>query len=397
MSSANLSVRPDLCDNCGRCVPACPRGELRVGGGYIYVDASTCDGCMQCVAACNTGAISVRAGRGSAAGLAVQPGDVSHVVVSSRAEAKALRKAAEAAASKPAMRKKASATAGAAAQKRQGAAASSKPRPAADSAPAQRRAAGTRSESASAASPKPRAAAAHGADGARWGVIDAATVAGVLLASLLAKEAVLGSTVFGVMPASGRALGRAGVLAVFYAIQIALAAFLAHRRGMTLPEAFRLKLGEGDFTAAAKSVGLVAALLLGTRLVSTLWGALAQAVGWAPAASEALSGIFGGGSLGFVLTVLTVVVVGPLVEEMVFRGVIAGALDLRFGMWVAITTSAAAFAAYHLTAWVAVPTFVLGVALAWLALTRETLWPAVALHALYNGVVVAAVFWLPVR
>lgn len=382
MSSANLSVRPDLCDNCGRCVPACPRGELRVGGGYIYVDASTCDGCMECVAACHTGAISTRAGRGSSAGLAVQPGDVSRVVVSSRAEAKALRKAAEAAAAKPAKRKKGSGTSTVTTPKPRAAAAASAP---------------TRTASVGAATPKPRAVETHVADGAQWGVFDAAAVAGVLLASLLAKEAVLGSVAFGVIPASGKALARAGVLAVFYAIQIALAAFLAHRRGMSLPEAFRLKLGEGDFVAAAKSVGLVVALLLGTRLVSTLWGALAQALGWAPAASEALNGIFGGGSLGLVLTVLTVVVIGPLVEEMVFRGVIAGALDVRFGMWVAIVVSAVAFAAYHLTAWVAVPTFVLGVALAWLALTRETLWPAVAVHALYNGVVVAAVFWLPGR
>ncbi len=370
--SANLAVRPDLCDQCGKCVAACPRGDLRIGGGYIYVDASSCDGCLACADVCRRGAISARS-HAHGEGLAVKPGDVSRVVVRSRAEAKALRKVAAAGAGKPVARK---GTSG----KAESVSDAGKP------APAARQAAG----------PRPRTARLT-TDGARWSAIDAAIVAGVLMVGLLAKELVLSSAMIDVMPVSGRALARAGVLAVFYAVQLALLAYLSYRHGMTLFEAFRLKVGEDDVAAIARSVGLVALLLVGTRLLSTVWGALAQAAGWAPTATEALTGVFGSGWFGIVLTVAMVVVVGPLVEELVFRGVIAGSLDSHFGLRVAVLASAAAFAAYHLTPWVLVPTFVLGVALAWLALTRETLWPAYALHALYNGVVVAALFMLPVR
>jgi membrane protease YdiL (CAAX protease family) len=43
------------------------------------------------------------------------------------------------------------------------------------------------------------------------------------------------------------------------------------------------------------------------------------------------------------------------------------------------------------------PMVLLGVALGWLAWWRRGLWPAIVLHALYNGASVAAAFWLVLR
>lgn len=382
--SANLALRPDLCDNCGRCVAACPRGQLRVGRGYIYVDASACDGCMSCASVCDRGAISVRKSGGHGGGLAVKPGEVARVVVGSRAEAKALRKAAAASAKadKPGARPK-----GVSATGVRGASGPS------SAAPVKRPGTASTSKSPQPSKPSTRQASVT-TDGAVWTATDAVAVGAVLIASLVAKEAVLRSSAVGLMPLDGKAMARALVLVVFYTAQVLLLAYLAHRRGMTLAQAFRLRAGSGDVRAILGSVGLVTALLVGTRAVSTGWGALAQAVGWTPPASEALSGLFGTGTAGLALTVALVVLVAPVIEELAFRGVIAGALDVRYGLRVAVLASAAAFAGYHVTLWVVVPTFVLGAALAWLALTRETLWPAVSLHVLYNGVVVAAVFWL---
>ncbi len=142
------------------------------------------------------------------------------------------------------------------------------------------------------------------------------------------------------------------------------------------------------------SVGLVVGLLLATRVAALLWGVMSAAAGWGPPVRGEFTEVFGTGGGGLLLAVLMVVLAGPFVEELTFRGVVLGAAGPRWGMWPAIVVSAALFAFAHVTAWAVVPTFVLGIALGWLAWTRGSVWPAIALHTLYNGVVVGAVFWL---
>lgn len=356
-SGSHLAIRPELCDRCGECVRACPQGKLRVGAGYIYVDVSECTGCFTCVETCPRGAIN----RKSSVQIVAQSGTGTggKVVVGSRAEAKAVRKQA------------------AAAEK-------------------SRHKAGTKRNDETPGG-KPAGANAAVVQGpVAWGWFDALAVAAVLVVTLLAKEAVLGSPAVELMPPAGKVAARAGVLGIFYLVQLGLLAYLAHRRGVALTGAFRLSLKGMTASGAVQSAVLVAALLVATRAFSTAWGAVVQAMGWAPPTTGTLTGVFGGGGAGLLLAMVMVVVVGPLVEELSFRGVIAGSLASKYGLWPAVLVSAAIFSAYHLTAWVLAPTFFLGCALGWLALTRRTLWPAIALHVLYNGVVVAAAFWVPV-
>jgi membrane protease YdiL (CAAX protease family) len=111
-----------------------------------------------------------------------------------------------------------------------------------------------------------------------------------------------------------------------------------------------------------------------------------------PEASVSLPGLFGSDAVGLLLAIVMVVVVGPLVEEAVFRGALLEGLAARFGVWPAIFVQAALFAAFHRSLWLLFPTFVLGVALGWLAHERESLWPPIAMHALYNAITVAAAF-----
>lgn len=96
-----------------------------------------------------------------------------------------------------------------------------------------------------------------------------------------------------------------------------------------------------------------------------------------------------------VLVFLGIVVLGPLSEEVVFRGVLIRALEHR-GRWVAILGSALAFAALHLidpNAIVAVPfLFVLGVVLGYQVLETGRLGRGVAIHAGFNLVTVLALF-----
>jgi len=73
--------------------------------------------------------------------------------------------------------------------------------------------------------------------------------------------------------------------------------------------------------------------------------------------------------------------------------VVLSALGQLWGIAGSIVISSAIFATYHFSLWMLVPTFVLGLALGWLAEKTEGLWPPIALHVLYNGLTVAIVFW----
>ncbi len=79
-----------------------------------------------------------------------------------------------------------------------------------------------------------------------------------------------------------------------------------------------------------------------------------------------------------------VAIAAPLTEEIAFRGIVLPAVGDRWGMWVGIGVSSVLYASIHANLWLFLPTLVLGVALGWLAWTRRSLWPAVALHVLYN-------------
>ncbi len=102
-------------------------------------------------------------------------------------------------------------------------------------------------------------------------------------------------------------------------------------------------------------------------------------------------------SLGLRLALAVMVVgVAPLVEELLFRGVLLSGLMRRMPVAVAVLVSALVFGCAHLPdfgfAWYAVPALVgLGVVLALLRLGSRSLWPAVVAHAGNN--LVAAVTW----
>ena len=78
------------------------------------------------------------------------------------------------------------------------------------------------------------------------------------------------------------------------------------------------------------------------------------------------------------------ILVAPVAEEYLFRGLLFRALDREWGGWRAILGSAAFFAIYHpVLAWV--PVFLLGVANAVIFKRTGRLGAAVALHAVYNA------------
>jgi len=136
---------------------------------------------------------------------------------------------------------------------------------------------------------------------------------------------------------------------------------------------------------------LAAGVWVAALVVSVLWSLLVIWIGpeWLkpPDTAGALTSQFGANTIGLILVVI---VWGPIGEELFFRGFVLPGLVARFGVTGAVVLSSGLFALFHLDPGSLVPTFVLGVALAWIRMRTRSVWPAVMAHSLQN----ALVLWL---
>ncbi len=230
----------------------------------------------------------------------------------------------------------------------------------------------------------------------RWSPAEAMAVLSVTLVLFFVNDAIVNSGFARGLSVRRFVLMRAAVLGAYYAAQIGLLVLLVRLRDAPFARAFRLKGSGGTIAGAMASSALVMGLLVVTRLFATAYGAVAQGLGWEPPArwNTSLTDVFGPDLLGLVLSVAMVVIVGPVVEELVFRGVVLGGIRSRLGTRAGIAGSAVLFGISHFALWTLVPAVALGVALGWLAARRSSLWPTVALHVSYNAVAVAAAFYL---
>jgi membrane protease YdiL (CAAX protease family)/Pyruvate/2-oxoacid:ferredoxin oxidoreductase delta subunit len=186
---------------------------------------------------------------------------------------------------------------------------------------------------------------------------------------------------------AGTALWPGTGLVAYDATLAAVLWYLARRRGAAPFAAYHLDV-RPTLTSGLSALGVA----MVCWLFSVSYRAAVLAMGLRPSGSEGsdLTGLFGPGTLGVVLTVAIVAVVGPALEEVLLRGVVMGAARRRIGTWPAILLSAAAFALLHASLWSLLPLAVLGVGLGWLASRSRSLWPAVVAHVLYNAVLVGA-------
>ncbi len=98
----------------------------------------------------------------------------------------------------------------------------------------------------------------------------------------------------------------------------------------------------------------------------------------------------------FILAFMTLVVIAPIAEEVLFRGYLFGKLRKYVPVWVAILVTSIFFGALH-GAWnVAVDTFALSVILCLLRLSTNSLWAPILLHMIKNGIAFFALFVYPV-
>ena len=82
---------------------------------------------------------------------------------------------------------------------------------------------------------------------------------------------------------------------------------------------------------------------------------------------------------------MAVVVIAPLFEEWICRGLIFGSLRSRYGVVRSMVLSALVFGLMHVQPVPVLNAFVLGLVLAFIYHKTNSLWSSVILHALYNG------------
>ncbi len=81
---------------------------------------------------------------------------------------------------------------------------------------------------------------------------------------------------------------------------------------------------------------------------------------------------------------ILLVVVAPVTEELLFRGLILNALLRRYGPWIAVLFSSLLFALLHMNPWQIPVALASGVLLGWLYLRTRSLWPCILGHAIMN-------------
>ncbi len=82
---------------------------------------------------------------------------------------------------------------------------------------------------------------------------------------------------------------------------------------------------------------------------------------------------------------LSIVVLGPVVEELLFRGAIFGPMARRYRMNIVIAWTAALFAVVHVEPRVMLPIFLLGLTMGFLRAASGSLWPSMLFHMGFNG------------
>ena len=130
-----------------------------------------------------------------------------------------------------------------------------------------------------------------------------------------------------------------------------------------------------------------ATLLTGAALAPTLYLIVSEALAllpeaWLESSTEASAGIDSGTLTG----VLAVAVVAPVVEELIFRGLMLNRLSRVMPGWLAAVLSSAAFGVCHgHPVWFAYA-FVLGAFFAFLDLRAQSILPSILGHVAFNAI-----------
>lgn len=96
--------------------------------------------------------------------------------------------------------------------------------------------------------------------------------------------------------------------------------------------------------------------------------------------------IFGNGTINQIIGAFSIILVAPLVEEIIFRGYFYQTLRQIFHPKLAILIGGILFGVIHLEFNVLIPLSVLGIIICSLYEKTNSIWPAIAFHAINNSI-----------
>lgn len=89
--------------------------------------------------------------------------------------------------------------------------------------------------------------------------------------------------------------------------------------------------------------------------------------------------------------ILRIVIIAPIVEELIFRGIIMSGFTRNYNAVFAIFFSALLFALFHLNPWQFPAAFALGLILGWIRIRTGSVLACITGHAVHNGLVFLSV------
>lgn len=215
---------------------------------------------------------------------------------------------------------------------------------------------------------------------APWLLSSAVGIVLLNIAAGIAAASVAGSAEVGEIPGVAGTVARSGLLVAPYLLALGLAVLTARAHRWSWTDAVGLRAFE-----PGRGIALALGVAFAGRLLATAWRVLVFLAGFEPPAELDVTRLFPVDAVGVAALFAIAVIVGPFVEEVVFRGVLYGALRNRVGPGWGMWLSGTMFGLVHVDLlWLVVPTALLGVALAWLMEKTGSLWVSVVAHMAFN-------------
>jgi len=240
-----------------------------------------------------------------------------------------------------------------------------------------------------------------------WNWVDVAWVAVMLLIAKVFTILTLGHRFTALMPVEGVVGVRVALLIVLYLVILMVLAYRAHCRNLSFVDAYRLRpdsrvsaltdISKSDskkYFSAWKSVLMVVTFFVVLRTFAIIYTYVTRELGWVTPPSESLTDLFGASVFGLAAAIISIVILAPFIEELVFRVIMFDTFVRSMAIAFAVILQGLIFALYHFSLWAAIPNFLLALACVYLIQKCKTSLPAITLHVLYNAAVVAAAFYL---
>lgn len=217
---------------------------------------------------------------------------------------------------------------------------------------------------------------------ADWKVSTGFVLVGVFVLASVVSGVVVGAarSVDLGQPAMTWVVGGA-VCAVYVAVLLVLWGLARHKH-LSVSEAYGMRPAPAaEVFGIAMGVGLIG------QTVSIAWGIATQLLGLKLSGWDTdLTRILPATPLGITFLAVATVMLAPLAEEMVFRGVLFSSTAHEWGVVWGVVVSSVVFGLIHFLPHAIPPVTVFGMMLALVFLRTRSLWVAVATHAAFNAI-----------